>query len=76
MPLILFDNAVSIRTGNIIARWEAGDIDAELIGIRSPLMMRIDATFQAKEMFCRTRIELVDRQRFRARKNVNAAQIG
>ena len=55
---------------------EAGDIDAELIGIRSPLMMRIDATFRAKEMFCRTRIELVDRQRFRARKNVNAAQIG
>ena len=55
---------------------EAGDIDAELIGIRSPLMMGIDAAFRAKEMLCRTRIELVDRQRFGARKNINAAKIG
>jgi hypothetical protein len=46
---------------------EASDIDTELIEIRSPLMVGIDAAFRTKEMFCRTCIEHVDRQRFRAR---------
>jgi hypothetical protein len=55
---------------------EAGDIDAELIGIGSTFMMGIDAAFRAKEMFGRTCVEFIDRQRLDARQNLNAAEIG
>ena len=55
---------------------EAGDIDAELVGIGSPLMMGIDAAFRAKEMLGRACVEFIDRQRLDARQNVNAAEIG
>ena len=55
---------------------EAGDIDAELVGIGSPLMMGIDTAFRAKEMLGRACVEFVDRQRLDARQNFNAAEIG
>src|SRR5262245_31355998 len=42
---------------------QAGDIDAELIGIGSPLMVRINPAFRAKEVFCGPCIECVHRQR-------------
>jgi hypothetical protein len=38
--------------------------------------MGVDAAFRAKEMLCRSRIKFVERQRFRAQKDVNNAEIG
>jgi hypothetical protein len=55
---------------------EASNIDAILIGIRSPLMVGIDATFRTKEMLRCSGVELIDRQSLCARENVNAAKIG
>jgi hypothetical protein len=40
---------------------EASNIDAILIGNRSPLMVGVDATLRAKEMLGCTSVELVDR---------------
>jgi hypothetical protein len=40
---------------------EASNIDAILIGNRSPLVMGVDATFRAKEMLSCTSVEFVDR---------------
>src|SRR5262249_1786034 len=55
---------------------QASNVHAVLVRIRSSLMVGIDTAFRAKEMLCRTRIELVDGQRFGAAENINAAEIG
>lgn len=72
MNAVVYDNVFEIEGTQ---PREASNIDAILIGIRSPLMVSIDTTSRAKEMLCCTCVELVDRQCLCARENINATKI-
>lgn len=42
--------------------FDAGDIDAELVWVRAPLVMSVDATGFAKIVFRGARVKLIERQ--------------
>src|SRR5207302_367744 len=54
---------------------KACDIDTVLPGIRTALMMGVDATARAEVMLCGVGVELVKREQFAAPSNVDAIQI-
>src|SRR3954463_9412012 len=55
---------------------QARHIDAELAGIRPPLMMGIDAAARAEVMLGRPGVELIESQRLGAGGNLQIAEFG
>ena len=55
--------------------FEACDIDTVLLGIRTPLVMGVDATTRAEVMLRGVAVELVEAEQFAALGNIDAVQI-